>query len=96
MADNTADQPASGTEQPVTCEKRGAVMVVTLNRPRYGNAQNPHMLYALDAALMRAVEDDEVGAIVLAGAGKHFSSGHDLGTPGGQDWQRDVDKKASW
>jgi enoyl-CoA hydratase len=44
------------------------------------------MTYALDDAFTRAVDDDEVGVIVLAGAGKHFSAGHDIGTPG-----RDVD-----
>ncbi len=57
-----------------------------MNRPEYRNAQNSAMTYALDAAFRRAVEDDEVAVIVLAGAGKHFSAGHDIGTPG-----RDVD-----
>jgi enoyl-CoA hydratase len=44
------------------------------------------MTYALDAAFQRAVDDDTVKVIVLAGAGKHFSAGHDIGTPG-----RDID-----
>ncbi len=57
------------------------VAIVTLNRPDYRNAQNSVMTYALDAAFERAVEDDEVKVIVLAGNGKHFSAGHDLGTP---------------
>ena len=55
---------------------------ITLNRPQYGNAQNFQMLDTLDAYLRRAASDDAVGAIVIGGAGKHFSSGHDLGTPG--------------
>ncbi|MPY96441.1 MAG: enoyl-CoA hydratase [Actinophytocola sp.] len=67
-------------------ERRGPVAVVTMNRPEYRNAQNSAMTYALDAAFTRAVEDDEVKVIVLAGAGKHFSAGHDIGTP-----DRDVD-----
>lgn len=87
---------SDATEEPVLYETRGRVAVVTLNRPRWGNAQNPHMLYALDAAFMRAVDDDEVGAIVLAGAGDHFSSGHDLGSPSGHDWVRDTDRKTPW
>jgi enoyl-CoA hydratase len=64
----------------------GPVATVTMNRPEYRNAQNSAMTYALDAAFTRAVDDDEVKVIVLAGAGKHFSAGHDIGTP-----ERDVD-----
>ena len=52
-----------------------------LNRPQYRNAQNSKVTYALDAAFTRAVEDDEVKVIVLAGNGEHFSAGHDIGTP---------------
>jgi len=58
------------------------VAVVTMNRPRYRNAQNSVMTYALDAAFERAVDDDDVRVIVLAGSGEHFSAGHDIGTPG--------------
>lgn len=71
----------------VLYEVRGAVALVTMNRPEYHNAQNSQMTYALDAAFRRACDDDEVKVIVLRGAGKHFSAGHDIGTPG-----RDVDK----
>ena len=74
-------------EQVVGYERRGPVALVTMNRPKYGNAQNSRMTYALDAAFTRAVDDDEVKVIVLAGAGKHFSGGHDIGTPG-----RDIDR----
>ncbi|MDX3660268.1 enoyl-CoA hydratase [Streptomyces sp. ID05-26A] len=71
----------------VSYERRDAVAVVTMNRPEYRNAQNSAMTYALDEAFTRAVNDDEVKVIVLAGAGDHFSAGHDIGSPG-----RDVDK----
>jgi enoyl-CoA hydratase len=74
-------------EQVVTYERRGSVAVVTMNRPEYGNAQNSKMTYALDAAFTGAVDDDEVKVIVLAGGGRHFSGGHDIGTPG-----RDIDQ----
>jgi enoyl-CoA hydratase len=77
------------TDEPVLYSVDGAVATVTMNRPKYNNAQNSQMTYALDAAFRRAVDDDNVRAIVLAGAGKHFSAGHDIGTPG-----RDVTK--SW
>lgn len=66
----------------VTYRVSDGVAVVTMNRPRYRNAQNSVMTYALDAAFARAVDDDHVKVIVLAGNGEHFSAGHDLGTPG--------------
>src|SRR6516164_8556545 len=53
--------------EPVRYEERGAVAVVTLNRPRYRNAQNSAMTYALDAAFARAVNSAGVAVIVLAG-----------------------------
>jgi enoyl-CoA hydratase len=75
------------TESPVLYEVDGAVAWITLNRPEFNNAQNGQMTYALDDAFNRAVQDDAVRAIVLGGSGKHFSAGHDIGTPG-----RDVHK----
>ncbi len=57
------------------------VAVITLNRPRYRNAQSYRLLDDLDAALDRAMADPAVKVVVLTGAGEHFSSGHDLGTP---------------
>ena len=77
------------TETPVLYEQRGAVALITMNRPRFGNTQNSQMTYALDTAFTRAVDDDTVRAVILRGEGKHFSSGHDIGSPG-----RDVTK--SW
>ena len=71
----------------VTYEVRGSVAVVRLNRPQYRNAQNSKVTYALDAAFTRAVNDDAVKVIVLAGNGKHFSAGHDIGSP-----ERDADQ----
>jgi len=62
----------------VRYDQRGRIALITLNRPEYANAQNSAMTYALDAAFTRAVNDDQVAVLVLAGAGKHFSSGHDL------------------
>lgn len=73
-------EPTEPTET-VRVERRGPVAVVTMNRPEYRNAQNSAMTYALDRAFYRAAGDDEVKVIVLAGAGEHFSAGHDIGTP---------------
>lgn len=62
-------------------EKIDHVGRITLNRPRYRNAQSTILLKELDRAFAQAAEDDEIRAIILAGAGDHFSAGHDLGTP---------------
>ena len=71
----------------VLYEVRDGVAWVTLNRPRYKNAQTVALLRALDGAYGRAMADDEVKVVVLSGAGDHFSAGHDIGTP-----ERDIDK----
>jgi enoyl-CoA hydratase len=64
----------------VLYEKTGRIAQITANRPRYRNAQSRVMLEELDAAFNESANDDEVRVIVLAGAGEHFSSGHDIGT----------------
>ena len=74
-------------DNPVLYDVIDHVAWVTMDRPDFNNAQNGQMTYALDDAFNRAVQDDDVRVIVLAGNGKHFSAGHDIGTPG-----RDVHK----
>jgi enoyl-CoA hydratase len=74
-------------DEVVLYEVQNQIAIVTMNRPEYNNAQNSKMTYALDKALQLACNDDDVKVIVLAGEGKHFSAGHDIGTPG-----RDVDQ----
>jgi enoyl-CoA hydratase len=59
----------------------GRIARITLNRPRYRNAQNRGLLVELGAAYDRAEADDRVRVVVLRGAGGSFSAGHDLGTP---------------
>jgi enoyl-CoA hydratase len=85
--------PIMTDEDVVRYGRRGAVAVVTMHRPEYRNAQNSAMTYALDAAFSKAVDDNEVAVIVLAGAGRHFSAGHDIGTPG-RDVHRSFERRA--
>ena len=82
------------TDPVVLYETRGSVAMVTMNRPRYRNAQNVKMTYALDDAFSKAVADDSVAVIVLGGAGDHFSAGHDIGSPG-RDIHQDFDRVAT-
>ncbi len=62
----------------VIYEVRGRVATITMNRPEVANAQSSELIDAIDEAFDRAEVDDTVRVVVLAGAGKHFSSGHDL------------------
>ena len=80
------------TDQPILYEVVDGVAWITMNRPSFNNAQNGQMTYALDDAFQRATNDDAVRCIVLAGNGKHFSAGHDIGTPG-RDLHHEFDKR---
>ena len=62
-------------------ERTGTVLKITANRPDVLNAQSRILLEELDDAFIKATKDDAVRVIILAGAGKHFSAGHDLGSP---------------
>jgi len=60
-------------------EQKGAVGVVTINRPQALNALNSQVLEELDATF-KAVNLDEVRCLVLTGAGeKSFVAGADIG-----------------
>jgi enoyl-CoA hydratase len=65
----------------VRYEVDGPIARITLDRPRYRNAQSWRLLDELDVALDHAVEDRDVRIAVVTGEGEHFSAGHDLGTP---------------
>ncbi|WP_370326592.1 enoyl-CoA hydratase [Euzebya sp.] len=82
-------------EEPVLYEVRGTTAIITLNRPQYRNAQNSALLYALDDAFQRFAQDDDVRVAVLTGAGPHFSSGHDLGSPG-VDYDVPYTRRSTW
>ncbi len=79
----------------VTYKVEDGIAWVMLNRPQYSNAQNYRLLGQLDAAFRRAVEDDAVKVIVLGGEGKHFSAGHDIGTPE-KDSHMPRERKTLW
>ena len=63
----------------------GTIARIYLNRPEARNAQNRGMLVELDEAFGRAEADDQVRVVILGGAGKMFSSGHDMGSAVSQE-----------
>ncbi len=79
----------------VQVETRGAVALVTLNRPDSGNALNLQAAMDLLAAAMTCARTAAVRAVVLTGAGRHFCFGGDLRAfgaraPGGDDYIREL------
>lgn len=70
---------------PVVRADVGRVTVLTLNRPDKLNAINRPMLSELRGHLEQLATDDSVGCVVVAGAGRSFGAGHDLGATGLQD-----------
>lgn len=64
-------------EQLVVTELVGEVLLITLNRPAALNALSVGLSHELTRVLHRASEND-VGAVVITGAGKGFCAGADL------------------
>jgi enoyl-CoA hydratase len=64
--------------QNILVERRGAVGIVTLNRPQALNALNSALIAELGAALDDFEADPEIGAIVLTGSDKAFAAGADV------------------
>lgn len=67
------------SEQPILEEIRGAVGILTINRPKTMNALNGEVLDVLEAALTRMEKNEAVRVIVFTGAGeKAFIAGGDI------------------
>lgn len=64
-------------------EYKGAVAVVTLDRPDAMNALSRALRRALDEAIRKIAADDSVSVVVLTGAGRAFTAGLDLKELGG-------------
>ena len=62
----------------ILVERRGAVGLITLNRPKTLNALSDQLIAEIDAALGELDRDDEVGAVVLTGSDKAFAAGADI------------------
>ncbi len=74
------DSPAAGPL--VLREAADGVVRLTLNAPERYNPLSSAMIAALQAELDRVRADPTARVVVLAGAGRGFSAGHDLGEMG--------------
>jgi 2-(1,2-epoxy-1,2-dihydrophenyl)acetyl-CoA isomerase len=73
----------------VQVDTRGAVALVTLNRPDSGNTLNLQMAMDLLAAAMTCARNSAVRAVVLSGAGRNFCFGGDLRAMAARDMAAD-------
>jgi len=65
--------------EPVLAERRGNVLLITLNRPEVRNAVNAALAAGVAGALDELDADEGLAVGVLTGAGGFFSAGMDLG-----------------
>ena len=65
-------------EPEILLERNGHVLRIWLAREDARNAQSRQLLDQLDEAFAEATDDEDIYVVILAGKGKHFSSGHDL------------------
>ena len=75
MTDSTE---TTSTEEAVLIERRGRVMVITLNRPEAMNAINGALSHGLLNAVRELDADDSLTAGVITGKGRGFCAGMDL------------------
>jgi methylglutaconyl-CoA hydratase len=66
------------TSQLLLEERDGPLVVLTLNDPDRANPLSPALVGGLTAAFERTAAEPGVRAVVVTGAGRHFSAGADL------------------
>jgi len=72
-------EQAVQTSDAVVSERRGTVLLITINRPEMRNAVNGAVAEGIAGALDQLDADDELTGGVVTGAGGYFSAGMDLG-----------------
>ena len=78
MTDSPSSNPSANHASSVLYETRGAVALVTLNRPQALNSFTRQMHHDLWTALDLAEADSTIRALVITGAGRGFCAGADL------------------
>jgi len=73
-------------QEHINVETRGAVGLITLNRPKALNALCADLVRELSEALDAFEADDEIGAIVLTGSEKAFAAGADIKEMAGKSY----------
>ena len=68
----------ASNQSPVAYDVADRIATITVNRPDKLNALNEETIVALGDAIERARHDDEVGGVILTGAGRAFVAGADI------------------
>jgi len=74
------------TYENILVETRGAVGIVTLNRPKALNALCVALVAELGQALDAFEDDDAIGCIIVTGSDKAFAAGADIKEMAGQSY----------
>jgi enoyl-CoA hydratase len=72
--------------QNILVETRGAVGLITLNRPKALNALCDALVREMGAALDAFEADDKIGAVVITGSDKAFAAGADIKEMSGRSY----------
>ena len=94
MPELASPTPAAAPVTPLVlrADAEDGVTSLTLNRPDARNALSSGLMAALHETLEEIADDRRVRVVVLSGAGKVFSSGHDLkemrANPGRQNYEK--------
>ena len=81
--------------QTLLYDRDEAIATITLNRPDRLNTIVPPMPDELEAAVHRAIEEEQVKVIVLRGAGRAFCAGFDFGG-GFHHWDANITTDGAW
>ena len=73
----------TGTEQ-LLASQDGGILTLTLNRPEARNALSDDLSPALRAMLAQTAKDDNIGALIITGAGTAFCAEGDVKGMGGK------------
>jgi enoyl-CoA hydratase len=66
------------TYETILVDRKGAVGIITLNRPQALNALSAALIKDLGAALDAFESDDAIGAVIITGSEKAFAAGADI------------------
>ncbi len=84
----------SKTYETIKTAKDDGIFLITLNRPEKLNAFNTKMMFEMMDAFDTADADDEIGAVIMTGAGRAYCAGADLSGGGATfDWEKRPDRE---